>query len=163
MLGQTDLTKDVECEGCAPAQKFPIKPQDIIVHERYDKEKTVTQGHDIALVRLPRLANTHMEDEKYKVMPICLNYMKNQKLPSATTLVAGWGRDIIFQGGVGDHANGGAYSSDLLEVRVPVIPTDECKKTYSRTALQRIHPQRHICAGGESGIQFHLIEKLMKL
>ena len=78
MLGQTDLTKDVECEGCAPAQNFPIRPQDIIVHESYDKEKTTTQGHDIALVRLPRLANTHMEDEKYKVMPICLNYMKNQ-------------------------------------------------------------------------------------
>ena len=69
MLGQTDLDNDPECDGCAPAQKFPIKPQDVIVHENYDIDTIVQEGNDIALVRLPRLANTHMDDEKYKVMP----------------------------------------------------------------------------------------------
>ena len=153
MLGQTDLSKDVECDGCAPAQKFPIRPQDIIVHESYDKKQTNRQGHDIALVRLPRLANTHMEDEKYKVMPICMDYMK-KKLPSATTITAGWGKNEKIYG---DHWRTGAYSSDLLEVRVPVVPINECKTKYS--IFKNIHSQRHICAGGEKGLYYFTISK----
>ena len=77
MLGQTNLDEDPECTGCAPAQKFKISYDDVIVHEQWNIGKIVTEGNDIILIRLPELAMTNSVDEKYRVVPVCLAY-KNE-------------------------------------------------------------------------------------
>ena len=74
MLGQTNLDEDPECEGCAYAQKFRIRYSDVITHEEWDISKIVDEGNDIILIRLPKLAMTDREDEKYRVRPVCLAY-----------------------------------------------------------------------------------------
>ena len=74
MLGQTNLDDDPECEGCAPAQKFRIRYSDVIVHEDWNIRSVVSKGNDILLIRLPKLAMTYREDEKYRVRPVCLAY-----------------------------------------------------------------------------------------
>ena len=74
MLGQTNLDRDPECEGCAHAQKFRIGKEDIIMHEDWNPDKIFTNGNDIILIRLPELAMTYGEDEKYRVVPVCLAY-----------------------------------------------------------------------------------------
>ena len=79
VLGDHDLSQDPDCtddEGassCAqPVQRFPIHKRDVTVHESYDRRKVVTEGNDIALVRLPRPAYTNFEVESTSVIPICL-------------------------------------------------------------------------------------------
>ena len=74
MLGQTNLDDDPECEGCAPAQKFRIRYSDVKVHEEWNIHSVVSKGNDIILIRLPNLAMTYSEDEKYRVRPVCLAY-----------------------------------------------------------------------------------------
>ena len=74
MIGQTDLDKDPECEECAPAQKFKISKEDIIIHEDWDRNIFLSEANDILLIRLPELAMTFNEDKKYRVMPVCLKY-----------------------------------------------------------------------------------------
>ena len=71
MLGQTNLTTDVECDGCAPAQKFEITDDLLTIHKDWTPGD-FKSGADILLIRLPRLANTYREDESVKVRPICL-------------------------------------------------------------------------------------------
>ena len=74
MLGQTNLDEDPECKGCAPAQKFRIRYSDVKVHEEWNVRNVVSKGNDIILIRLPKLAMTYTEDEKYRVRPVCLAY-----------------------------------------------------------------------------------------
>ena len=74
VIGQTDLSKDPECEECAPAQKFNITIEDVVIHKDWDKNSVVTEANDILLIRLPELAMTFNEDKKYRVMPVCLKY-----------------------------------------------------------------------------------------
>ena len=74
MLGQTNLDEDPECGGCAPAQKFRIGKDDVITHEDWNPNKFASNGNDIILIRLPELAMTNIEDEKYRVVPVCLAY-----------------------------------------------------------------------------------------
>ena len=72
LLGGDDLRIDPECENCAPQQKFSITSSDMIQHEGYTGRFPFS--NDIALIRLPRLANTFLEDAKYKVLPICVGW-----------------------------------------------------------------------------------------
>ena len=74
MLGQTNLNEDPECKGCAHAQKFRIGKDAVITHEDWNPNKVFTNGNDIILIRLPELAMTNREDEKYRVVPVCLAY-----------------------------------------------------------------------------------------
>ena len=74
MIGQTDLDKDPECEECAPAQKFNITMEDVVIHEDWVINSIITEANDILLIRLPELAMTFNEDKKYRVMPVCLKY-----------------------------------------------------------------------------------------
>ena len=74
MLGQTNLEEDPECEGCAPVQKFRIRYSDVKVHEEWNSRSVESKGNDIILIRLPKLAMTYREDEKYRVRPVCLAY-----------------------------------------------------------------------------------------
>ena len=68
-------------------------------------------NNDIALIRLPRLANTFLEGPEYKVLPICLGWNLNgTQVPSENSIVAGWGKtDKCPVHGGGDFENSGAY------------------------------------------------------
>ena len=72
VLGQDDLDKDPQCNTCAPAQRFDIKFNDVTVHENWNIRKIVKESNDVALIRLPRLVDTYMEDTSFKIMPICI-------------------------------------------------------------------------------------------
>ena len=79
--------------------------------EHCDSFKFITNGNDIALIRLPRLANTFLEGSEFKVLPICLGWNLNiTQVPSENSIVAGWGRtDKRPVHGGGEFDNGGAY------------------------------------------------------
>ena len=169
MLGQTNLNEDPECTGCAPAQKFKISYNDVKVHEQWDIDKIITNGNDIILIRLPELAMTNREDEKYRVVPVCLAYKDlteyvflhfiekmhdNQmlflRLPTGKSMVAGWGRNTkIHRLGAGDFQNSGAYTPNLLKLVLPVYNGTKCKQDYP--VFKRISSEKHLCAGGEEG------------
>ena len=76
ILGAHDLNVDPSCEDCAPRQKFSITHWDFLSHEDYTppnfKRNSIYTNNDIALIRLPRLARTILEDFTFKVLPICL-------------------------------------------------------------------------------------------
>ena len=72
LLGGDDLRIDPECPSCAPQQKFRITSSDMIQHEDYTGRFPF--NNDIALIRLPRLANTFLEEPEYKVLPICMGW-----------------------------------------------------------------------------------------
>ena len=61
-----------QCNTCAPAQRFDIKFNDVTVHENWNIRKIVKESNDVALIRLPRLVDTYMEDTSFKIMPICI-------------------------------------------------------------------------------------------
>ena len=73
LLGGDDLKIDPECpQQCAPQQKFTITTSDMIQHEGYTGRFPFS--NDIALIRLPRLVNTFLQGDKYKVLPICMGW-----------------------------------------------------------------------------------------
>ena len=69
----------------------------------------VTNGDDIALIRLPRLAITVNEDPDQIVLPICLGWPGVQ-VPQDKFIVAGWGRTSNDPFDRGDTPTSGAHS-----------------------------------------------------
>ena len=53
-----------------------------------------SNGDDIALIRLPRLAVTVDEDPEESVTPVCLAWNETAKLPNKEHVVMGWGRFV---------------------------------------------------------------------
>jgi len=51
-----------------------------------------SNGDDLALIRLPRLATTFDEDPDENVAPVCLAWNEKAKLPTKQHVVMGWGR-----------------------------------------------------------------------
>ena len=72
VLGDYDLSIDPDCASCVDPQRFRISPQDVIQHEDWNLDKVVENANDIALVRLPRLAETVNENFEQTVQPACL-------------------------------------------------------------------------------------------
>ena len=81
VLGEFDLSKNPDCEifgnendsRCwKPVQRFNIVPEDVTVHENFNRLTVVQEGHDIALIRLPKPAYTINEMCDTPVLPICL-------------------------------------------------------------------------------------------
>ena len=68
-----------------------------------------TEGNDIALIRLPRLAITVNEDPDQIVLPICLGWPGVQ-VPQEKFEVAGWGRTNNDPFDSGDKRIAGAHS-----------------------------------------------------
>jgi hypothetical protein len=111
--------------------------------------QVVTNGNDIALIRLPRPALTVNEDFDEIVLPICLGWNSNIKVPNDKFLVAGWGRTNNDPFDSGDIHESGAFSSLMLKLEVPVIPINKCKTDIK--IFQHISSVKHLCAGGEEG------------
>ena len=147
VLGDHDLSKDPDCEfsACLKAQRFKILPSDFIVHEQYELSKVRTEGHDIALIRLPRLAETYQENVDQLVIPICLGWHRVQ-IPSNHAVVAGWGRTSNDFSDRGDLAESGAFSNVLQKVEVNLLTDSECLQNF-----KNLNTQRQMCAGGEGG------------
>ena len=73
--------------GCKPnapfrkVQRFEVTTNDIKVHECWDPSRVADNGNDIALIRLPRLANTTEEDFDAIVFPVCLGWDNTITVP----------------------------------------------------------------------------------
>ena len=109
----------------------------------------VTNGNDIALIRLPRPAITVNEDFDEIVLPVCLGWNQGIKVPEDKFLVAGWGRTSNDPFDKGDTKESGAHSALLQKLEVPVITAEECRRDYA--IFNGINLERHICAGGVKG------------
>ena len=165
------------------------------MHERYDARAVMSEGNDIALVRLPQLAQTfnengrvsvdatvqcnhncaHLFSPQYLVMPLCLPWKRSSLMnPSDSTgefFVSGWGKasqrfrdfgDLVFlkidyhtilekiirlfppmiQRGLG------VFERQMRFAAVPIVPWNQCRRN---NAISEVHPERHVCAGGEGG------------
>ena len=149
VLGEHKLGVDPDCQDCPSVQKFDIRPEDVTVHEGWIPAEVVSNGNDIALIRLPRPAITVIEEVGNNVSPICLPWKQGTILPTRQHLVVGWGRINNDPYDTGNRSVVGAYSTILQKVKLPLIPINECKKKYR--IYQNIDPEKHICAGGEEG------------
>ena len=163
VLGDWDLSSDPDCKfdadtdecvnGPAPiahknAQRFEVTSADVKVHENWDLNKVVNNGNDIALIRLPRLAQTIEEDFDQIVMPACLGWDNTIQVPDGNFIASGWGRtnsDVYDRGDIGSS---GAHSAILKKLAVPLIPLDQCTKDYS---IFKDLTEKQICAGGRKG------------
>ena len=58
----------------------------------YKPMEVSSNGDDLALIRLPRLATTFDEDPDENVAPVCLAWNEKAKLPTKQHVVMGWGR-----------------------------------------------------------------------
>jgi len=72
VLGQ-DAFDSGNCPSCKPAQKFPIAPQDVVVHPDYKIEEMLKSGNEVLLVRLPQAAVTYLEDKQVPSGVLTLN------------------------------------------------------------------------------------------
>ena len=84
-----------------------------------------------------------------RVVPICLGWNEDGKVPLDEQIVAGWGRTNNNYFDKGDVDETGAFSSILLKVETPFIPIAECKRKHS--VFNIITDEKQVCAGGLSG------------
>lgn len=147
-IGDWNLAKDPDSYGLAKAQMFDITPQDVIVHEGWDVNKVDSNGNDIALIRLPRLAVTYDDDDELIAMPACLKWVDSIQLPEYKTWVAGWGRTSNDRWDKGDVLEGGAHSNFLQKAEAPIIPQATCHQKYPDF---RRTTDKQICAGAVPG------------
>ena len=164
VLGDYDLSQDPDCASaaCKPVQRFAISPRDVTMHERYDLSKVTTNGDDIALIRLPKLAITVNEDNNQIVLPICLGWpgRSDIQVPKGKFIVAGWGRTSNDPFDRGDTLSTGAHSRLLQKLELPIFSGTQCQSRFRRL-FSGIHPDKHICAGGEEGNV--LTEQLLRI
>ncbi|XP_042866821.1 transmembrane protease serine 9-like [Penaeus japonicus] len=120
LLGTKFLRKGTE------ESRQRIRIVKVIVHE---KHHPMTLAHNIALLKLEEPA-----DLSSKVAPICLN-MEDVMDTTTTAIATGWGR-------LGEDGN---VTETLQEVKLPVVPQEECGKQY----LMQTMPEDVVCAGAE--------------
>jgi len=162
VLGEWDLKHDPDCAGheggCKPnspfrkVQRFEVTRNDIKVHECWDPNRVAENGNDIALIRLPRLANTATENSDGLdpfdeiVFPVCLGWDNTITVPKDKFTVSGWGRTSNDPYDRGDTKEAGAHSSILQKLEnVPFIDHETCKKNWT---IFRGITEKQICAGG---------------
>ena len=55
--------------------RYDVTKDDVKVHQRWDKRRVTTVGHDIALIKLPYAVETVNENANGNiVLPICLDW-----------------------------------------------------------------------------------------
>merc|ERR1719219_1746727 len=158
VLGEWNLEHDPDCAGddggCKPgspfkpSQRFDVTAKDVTVHEGWDLSRVVDNGNDIALIRLPRLANTYTEDFDEIVSPVCLGWDNTIEVPKENYVVSGWGRTNNVYGDRGDIGVSGAHSAKLQKLEVPFIDIETCKNDFP---IFKQLTEKQLCAGGEAG------------
>lgn len=126
-LGEHNLRSD--SDGANPVDYGIDKS---IVHEDYR-----SQRNDIALIRLDK--NVVFTDN---IKPICLPQLAS--LRSAT-----FERKYPFVVGWGETSLDGPSSDVLLQVQVPVVDNESCKKSYAKHGA--VITESQICAGEKKG------------
>ncbi|XP_053684003.1 CLIP domain-containing serine protease B4-like [Sabethes cyaneus] len=132
-LGEWDLLSEEDCvDGVCADKPIDIDVGSAAIHEDYD---SVDIHNDIALIKLSRkVSYTDF------ISPVCLplSISNNEPDSSKNFTVVGWGATERGQERPGVFGN--RYK---LEVVVPGVDLDECKKTYPRLI------DSELCAGGE--------------
>lgn len=127
-LGETDLTKEKDCDDCDPAVDYEIEKT--IKHENYSK----AEGNDIALIRLKEKVTITSF-----VKTICLPLMKQNhvdELEMKKFTVMGFGKTETKK-----------RSEELLKTVVDFMPVENCRLFYKKTAIKNFH-DGFLCAGG---------------
>merc|ERR1711981_499273 len=158
VLGEWNLEHDPDCAGddggCKPgspfkpSQRFEVTAADVKVHEGWDLSRVVDNGNDIALIRLPRLANTYIEDFDEIVSPVCLGWDNTIEVPSTKYIVSGWGRTNNDAYDRGDIRVSGAHSAILQKLEVPLIDVETCR---ANNTIFKALTEKQVCAGGIPG------------
>ena len=65
--------------------------------------------------------------------------------------MVGWGRSSTNKFDKGSIFDTGAATSILQQLKVPIVPFDECKSKLPSTGIS---DENHICAGAEIGMLF---------
>ena len=145
------MGRERDCDTCPPVQTFDISSDDITVHEGWIESRVSTNGNDIALIRLPRLATTTYEDPNQLVLPICLPFkLELDANPRTRYFVAGWGKSIRDLRDRGDFAKARVLTRQLQFAELPFYEPVTCGNRFHQF-LDNIHPERHVCAGGDPG------------
>jgi len=164
VLGEWNLAHDPDCAGdkdsknvtigCKAGvpfrkvQRFEITAEDVIVHEDWDLGRVVDNGNDIALIRLPTLAKTYIEDFDQIVSPVCLGWDNTIEVPKSKFIVSGWGRTNNDAYDRGDIRVSGAHSAILQKLEVPLIDVITCRE--NNTIFKEL-TEKQVCAGGIPG------------
>ncbi|KAJ0171703.1 hypothetical protein K1T71_012466 [Dendrolimus kikuchii] len=111
-----------------------VQGERYIIHPEYD---ITSRKNDIALIKLEE--NAPFTDF---IRPICLPTVDvTLKPPEQTTLnVAGWG---AIETQPASHVK--------LEIEVPYVPLEQCKRAFSESGRRIGLWDRQLCAGGEGG------------
>jgi len=150
IVGEWEVGRDPDCDdgSCAKAQFFSVGPRDVVIHEGWKAEKPM-DGHDIALVRLPRLVTTVFENPEVEVVvPACLPSPTLDVKSSGSLTVAGWGR-ARKEGASPDFFSLGVHERRPRKLVEKFVPISECEKAYQIPLRTN-----YICAGGTVGKQF---------
>uniref|UniRef100_A0A481MQI0 CLIP domain-containing serine protease n=1 Tax=Nipponaphis monzeni TaxID=196483 RepID=A0A481MQI0_9HEMI len=129
-LGDLNLDNNVN-DGAAPVDA-PVTR--VLTHERYNAQEYT---NDIALLKLENSVGF----TKF-IQPICLPVLSNHRnnlLVGYNPFVAGWG-SISFRG---------PATTTLMEVQVPVLDNDGCKRAFANK--KTVIDNRVLCAGYLTG------------
>ena len=149
VLGELIVGQEQDCFRCQPVQRFRIRPSDVKVHEGFRLAQVTDQGNDIALVRLPSLVRTNREDDESNIVPICLPWTRDiRETSTSKNFIAGWGRITSNPRDRGDLSSFSVLERFLMVAEVPVLSHSQCSNF---PGFANVHPNRHICAGGEDG------------
>lgn len=129
-LGDLNLDNNVN-DGAAP---IDVPVARVLIHERYNAQEYT---NDIAVLKLENKVNFN----KF-IQPICLPTLSNHRnnmLVRSLPFVAGWG-STSFRG---------PATTTLMEVQVPVLDNDECKRAFVNK--KTVIDNRVLCAGYLTG------------
>ncbi|XP_020711472.2 CLIP domain-containing serine protease HP8-like isoform X1 [Athalia rosae] len=135
-VGEHDLSTERDCDrekgvetNCAERyQDFLIER--FHAHEGYRRDKL---QNDIALIRL----NGDADFRPPSVRPICLPIGSASTLHYKKVTVTGWGTTET-----------GYRSNDLLKVKLPIVPNEQCAQIYKEQKVDIWYKQ--LCAGGSN-------------
>lgn len=133
-VGDHDISKERDCDydehgleiQCAERyQDFGV--ESFYYHPDYTRTKL---QNDIALIKL----NSSIDFRPSNVKPICLPLGFAALMIPKKAIVTGWGATEL-----------GPRSQDLLQAKLPLVPTERCREVYKRST-QIWYKQ--LCAGG---------------
>lgn len=132
-LGEHDIMKEIDCEGCKPAIDVDIEK--ILIHSNFTLSQT-TLGFDIALLRLKEAVTfTSL------IKPVCLPEMSQQIDPDDAKhmTVIGFGSTLSA-----------TESTVLIQAQIPFVPVEECIDRLKKMSTVKTLFDGQMCAGGEA-------------
>ena len=158
-LGEYEVTdrKGRDCTGNSfcleDPQEFDIKPEDVVRHPGFEEESDGRVINDIALIRLPKLAEENRAVRLVR-LPIDATVAARELnvpdiregLVSYRPTAVGWGKNVTKQKLSGVREKVGSAIQQKLAL--PVLSKSACSRRYLEPRADQI------CAGGEEGKEF---------